>query len=71
MKIAKKVELSYASVLAIYTETFSPSSVDHRCAVGKFAQRRSVGGESARFGLSTGHRCIEWIAEGPRTPFKG
>ena len=45
MKIAKKVERFYASALAIYTDSVSPSSVDHRCAVGKFTPRRSVGGD--------------------------
>ena len=39
----KKVERFYASALAVYTDSVSPSSVDHRCAVGKFAPRRWVG----------------------------
>ena len=51
MRIAKKIEWFYASTLAIYTD---PSSVDHWCAVGKFAPRWSVGGESARFGVLDG-----------------
>ena len=50
MKIAKKVERFYASARAIYTDSVSPSSVDHRCAVGKFAPRKSVVGESVRSG---------------------
>ena len=50
MKTAKKVERSYASALPVYTDSVSPSSVDHRYAVGKFAPRRSVGGKSRRFG---------------------
>ena len=37
MKIAKIVERFYASALAVYTDSVWPSSVDHRCAVGKFA----------------------------------
>ena len=50
MKIAKKVEQFYTSALAVYTDSVSPSSADHRCTVGKFALHRSVGGESGKFG---------------------
>ena len=46
----KKVEQFYASALAAYTDSVSPFSTDHQCAVGKFALHRSVGGESGRFG---------------------
>ena len=44
MKIAKKLN-------------GSASSADHRCAVVKFAPRRSVGGDLAGLVPSTGHRA--------------
>ena len=66
MKIVKKVERFYSSALAVYTNSISPSSVDHRCSVGKFAPRRLGGRESGRFGALHGAVGIEWIAKGPR-----
>ena len=59
MKIAKKVERFYASAQA-----------DHWCAVGKFAPRRSVGGESGRFAALHWAPGIEWITKGPRAPLE-
>ena len=55
----------------VYTDSVSPSSVDHQCAVGKFGLRRSVGGESGKSGLHYRAPGIEWIAEGPRVFFVG
>ena len=62
----KKAERFYASALAVYTDSVSPSSVDDQCAVGKFAPRRSVGGDSGRFRAVHGAPGTEKIAESPR-----
>ena len=55
-----------ASAVVVSNDSVSPSSADHWGSVGKFGLRRSVGGESERFGALHWVPGIEWITEGPR-----